>query len=64
MVNSYSVDTMLRYAFEYELTNYLKIEQLKDFNNEEQQKIINYFEKRIAEIKDRKYSHYQQATPQ
>lgn len=48
--NSYSINVMLRYAFEYELTNYLKIKQLDQFTTEDQQKIILYLENRIKEF--------------
>jgi hypothetical protein len=55
VTNSYSIDQMLRYAFEYEVSNYLKIREL-EVSEDTKEKIIRYLEDRITEIKNRKYS--------
>jgi len=49
---NYSVDQMVRYAYEYELNNLLRIPE-KTINTDEnfREVIIDYMEKRIAEIK-------------
>ena len=49
---NYSVDQMVRYAYEYELNNLLRIPE-KNINTDENLRkvIIDYMEKRIAEIK-------------
>ena len=48
---NYSLDTMIRYAFDYELNNLLKIpdKELPE-DAEIRQKIISYMERRISEI--------------
>lgn len=48
---NYSIDTMIRYAFVYELNNLIKIEEKPLPESEEQRKIIKeYLERRIEEI--------------
>ena len=48
---NYSLDTMIRYAFDYELNNLLKIpgKELPE-DADARQKIISYMERRISEI--------------
>jgi len=48
---NYSLDTMIRYAFDYELNNLLRIpdKELPE-DAEIRQKIISYMERRISEI--------------
>lgn len=49
---NYSVDQMVRYAYEYELNNLLKIpEKIVPANDDTRKQIIEFMEKRIAEIK-------------
>lgn len=49
---NYSVDQMVRYAYEYELNNLLKIpEKPVPANDDTRKQIIEFMEKRIAEIK-------------
>ena len=49
---NYSVDQMVRYAYEYELNNLLKIPEKKIEADDSMRKaIIEFMEKRIAEIK-------------
>ena len=49
---NYSVDQMVRYAYEYELNNLLKIpEKSVPANDDTRKQIIEFMEKRIAEIK-------------
>ena len=49
---NYSVDQMVRYAYEYELNNLLKIpEKTVPANDDTRKQIIEFMEKRIAEIK-------------
>lgn len=48
---NYSIDTMIRYAFVYELNNLIKIEEKPLPESEEQRQIIKaYLERRIEEI--------------
>jgi hypothetical protein len=48
---NYSIDTMIRYAFVYELNNLIKIEEKPLPETEEQRQIIKaYLERRIEEI--------------
>ena len=49
---NYSVDQMVRYAYEYELNNLLKIpEKQVPANDDVRKQIIEFMEKRISEIK-------------
>ena len=49
---NYSVDQMVRYAYEYELNNLLKIpEKTVPANDDVRKQIIEFMEKRISEIK-------------
>ena len=49
---NYSVDQMVRYAYEYELNNLLKIPEKKIEPDDNMRKaIIDFMEERIAEIK-------------
>ena len=49
---NYSVDQMVRYAYEYELNNLLKIPEKKIEPDDNMRKaIIEFMERRIAEIK-------------
>jgi hypothetical protein len=48
---NYSIDTMIRYAFVYELNNLIKIEEKPLPVSEEQRQIIKaYLESRIEQI--------------
>ena len=47
---SYSIDFLLKTAFEYELLNKIKV---KKEQNEDLDKVVAYLEKRIKEIKER-----------
>jgi hypothetical protein len=49
--HNYSLDTMIRYAFDYELNNLLRIpdKELPE-DADARQKIISYMERRISEI--------------
>ena len=48
---NYSLDTMIRYAFDYELNNLLRIpDKEMPEDAEARQKIISYMERRISEI--------------
>jgi hypothetical protein len=48
---NYSIDTMIRYAFVYELNNLIKIEEKPLPISEEQRQIIKaYLEQRIEQI--------------
>jgi hypothetical protein len=50
--HNYSLDTMIRYAFDYELNNLLRIpDKEMPEDAEARQKIISYMERRINEIK-------------
>jgi hypothetical protein len=55
MTSSYSIDMMIRYAFEYELNNYVKIQKIDSLLDTEQEIVINYLENRIQEFKQKKY---------
>ena len=49
---NYSVDQMVRYAYEYELNNLLKIpEKQVPANDDVRKQIIKFMEERISEIK-------------
>lgn len=49
---NYSVDQMVRYAYEYELNNLLKIPEKKIEPDDSMRKaIIEFMERRIADIK-------------
>ena len=49
---NYSTDQMVRYAYEYELNNLLKIPEKKIEPDDNMRKaIIEFMERRIAEIK-------------
>ena len=49
--DNYSLDTMIRYAFDYELNNLLRIPNKEIPEDDEiRQKIIVYMERRISEI--------------
>ena len=51
---NYSVDQMVRYAYEYELNNLLKIPEKKVSANDDARKlIIEFMENRINEIKQK-----------
>ena len=50
--SNYSIDFLIKTAFEYELTNYLK--QIKiDQEEKDIQRVISYLEKRVKEIRER-----------
>jgi hypothetical protein len=49
---NYSVDQMVRYAYEYELNNLLKMPHKNvPANDDVRKQIIEFMERRIAEIK-------------
>lgn len=50
--NSYSIDQMLRYAFEYEVLNRLKLPDI-EIPEDVKQAVTEYFECRISEIKNK-----------
>jgi hypothetical protein len=51
---NYSVDQMVRYAYEYELNNLLKIPGTKiSANDDTRKQIIEFMERRISEIKNK-----------
>jgi hypothetical protein len=51
---NYSVDQMVRYAYEYELNNLLKIPETKiSANDDVRKQIIEFMESRISEIKNK-----------
>lgn len=50
---NFSTDFLIKTAFEYELTNKLKLCNMKESNAQCTQIIVDYLEKRIKEIKEK-----------
>ena len=53
IATSYSIEQLIRYAFEYEVANHLNVQQLA-ISEEIKDQIIKYLESRISEIKNKK----------